>query len=241
MKPEKYFLKEGYLCNDGAQTLDVAPTDRYWTSERIELSSRYQHHVYLLAAQLAKNKNYSTAMDLGCGPGTKAKTILSPAFKKLILIDQQSSRKIVEQVIPQATFISADLEKCDITLDQKIDLIICADVVEHLYNPLPCLKFALNSIKPDGLVIFSTPERDYLRGKDCMNSPHSSHVREWNTEEFKQLLEYSGFKILRQLHLPPQKLSRIEDLMRILLQRYLKRSSWRSCQVAICRTNDAIT
>jgi len=238
MNQDNYFIKEDYLCNTEAQSLDVAPTDSYWTPERIELSSRYQHHVYLLAAKMAKKNDYTTAMDLGCGPGTKAKSILAHAFKKLILIDQKSSKNIVEKIIPEAIFIGANLEECDIALNQKVDLIICADVVEHLNNPLPCLRFALNTIKPDGLVIFSTPERDILRGQDCMTSPHPSHVREWNSEEFKMLLEFSGFNVLRQIHFPPEKLTGTEELKRLLLQRFIKRSSWQACQVAICSKSD---
>ena len=52
-----------------------------------------------------------------------------------------------------------------------------------------------NVAKKDTEIIFSTPERDLKRGKDCMGSNKPEHVREWNQKEFTKLMESFGFEI----------------------------------------------
>jgi SAM-dependent methyltransferase len=234
-----FFVKEGYHCNTQAQTFIIDQEDEYWTPNRIRISLRYQHYVYSLAARLARRRRFETGMDLGCGTGIKARDILSKHLRHLVLVDQPSSEIAVREMIADVVFISTDLEKCDLVVDKKMDLIVCADVLEHLHDPLPCLRFARNCLKPSGIAVFSTPERDILRGPSCMSSPHPSHVREWNTAEFRQLLEFSGFIVLKQLHLPPEKLSKFADLIRICFQRAVKKQPlWSGCQVAVCCKRD---
>jgi hypothetical protein len=46
-------------------------------------------------------------------------------------------------------------------------------------------------------VIFSTPERDLTGGESDNGPPENPcHVREWNFEEFKALLEWAGFELI---------------------------------------------
>jgi len=233
-RTKDFFIKDGYVPNLSAKTLDIEPSDRYWTDERIEYSARYQHHVYVSAARIAAQKQYQVGLDLGCGPGTKAARILSKVLPEMILVDQPSSAELAKKTLPGAKFVSADLETCAFVLDAQIDLIICADVVEHLVDPLPCINFARDHLAATGTAIFSTPERDILRGPDCMTSPHPAHVREWNAAEFRALLEHSGFRILRHMTVPMERLSRLEEVARLSLDRILRLQRWHSSQVAIC-------
>lgn len=234
VRSDNFFIKQGYVFNQAAKTLDTGPADQYWTSERIEYAARYQHHVYLLAARIATRRHYRVGMDLGCGPGTKAARILQESLAEIILVDQPSSAALAESSLPGARFIGTNLERCEVVLEEPVDLIVCADVVEHLFDPMPCIRFARDSLKASGLAVFSTPERDILRGADCMMSPHSAHVREWNTGEFRALLEHSGFRIVGHLTLPGQRLSPLEEVARLSLGRMLGLARWHSCQVAVC-------
>lgn len=214
--------------------MDDNGSEDYWTNERIELSALYQYYVYLLAYKLAKKNNYLSVLDIGCGPGTKADRILSRHFSDIILIDQPNCYSLVKKTLPNAEFIGTDLEHCSIKLKNKVDMIVCADVLEHLHNPFNCLKFAYENLKPSGLALFSTPERDFLRGSDCMTSPHPTHVREWNADEFQKFLDYSGFRVIKQIMLPVKKLQLIEEMFRIAFCSFINLPKWSSCQVAVC-------
>lgn len=231
---DNFFIKSGYRCNENALTYEAEDTDKFWTDERLQTSSKFQYYVYLLAAKLAKKNGFKRAIDIGCGPATKTKSILAPVINEIVLIDQPNCEVLTKNIFPQAHFISANLEECDVKLSHTSDLIICADVLEHLFNPIPCLKFALDHLSQSGIAIFSTPERDILRGTDCMTSPHAAHVREWNQFEFKQLLQYSGFKVIEQKFFPAAKLSYQEEILCNLSRGLFAPSHWKSCQVAIC-------
>lgn len=240
---ESFFVKSGYIPNEKKIFLKEE-VQNYWTEERIlSLQNiQYQYYVYTLAAKIAKRKKLLYFMDVGSGPATKAKEIISPLVKEAVLIDQSECKPLVQKLYPEARFITADLEVCDVDFEYLADLLICADVLEHLSNPYPCLKFSYNHLAPSGFAIFSTPERDILRGTDCNVSPHQDHVREWNQSEFKQLLEYSGFTVIEQTFLPAAKLPVFEDLLWKLSPKLIMPTDWKSCQVAICqKTKQSIT
>ena len=67
------------------------------------------------------------------------------------------------------------------------DLIICADVIEHVKDPLELLQ-QLKHMKFE-LLFLSTPERGLVRGAVDYGPPdNDSHVREWNAAEFREFL-----------------------------------------------------
>lgn len=234
---DNFFIKPGYQCNKAAFTYELDDS-KYWTNERIKSSNSYQYYVYTLASEIIKKNEIRHIMDVGSGPAIKTRKLLSPFVDSAILIDQPNCAPLVDRFYPEAKFVGSNLEVCDVDLEDKVDLLICADVLEHLYNPLPCLEFSFEHILPSGFAVFSTPERDILRGENCMISAHSAHVREWNLDEFKKLLEYVGFSVVEQLLLPAAKMHYVEELVWKFFGAsgsITKQRHWKSCQVAICR------
>jgi predicted TPR repeat methyltransferase len=232
---DTYFVKEGYQINDNAKTFESAEKGEYWTPGRIQSVVNFQFDVYKYAARAVKKNGLKSGLDLGCGPATKARDILLPVLRDLHLIDQPNCKEIAKATIPTANFIGVNLENFNLNLDKRFDIIVCADVLEHLANPLPCLKFAYDHLSSNSIAIFSTPERDILRGPDCTTSPHQAHVREWSEPEFRKLLEFAGFKVVKQKLLPPKRLNPLEDIARLTTFNLIKLKRWTSCQMAICR------
>jgi SAM-dependent methyltransferase len=236
--PDNFFIKPGYRFNENSSTYNYDENnDNYWTDERIQNADKFQYHVYLLAAKIAKDSGFKNFMDIGSGPATKAKKILAPIVKDAVLLDQPSCEPLVRKIYPESRFVATNLETSNIKLSFSADLLVCADVLEHLFNPLPCLELCYNHLSSSGVAVFSTPERDILRGPDCNTSPHPAHVREWNRSEFKQLLEYSGFDVVEQILLPAARMHFFEELVWKLNKKsgIFWRVHWKSCQVAICK------
>jgi predicted TPR repeat methyltransferase len=153
---------------------------------------------------------------------------------EIYLIDQPNCEVIAKKTIPSSVFIGVNFEYLNLKLDKKFDIIICADVLEHLINPWPCLEFTYNHLSDNGIVIFSTPDRDILRGISCTTSPHNAHVREWNMDEFRKLLEFGHFNIINHKLIPPKRLSPVEDFLRYFLSKIFTVKRWSSCQIAVC-------
>jgi hypothetical protein len=148
----------------------------------------WQREVYKLAASIAKNRGYSSVIDLGCGSAFKLNKYLG--FCKTTGIETTKTYQWLKEKYPQQQWIS--FEETDAEQLQS-DLVICADVIEHIENPDMLLKF-IRSINTK-LLIISTPERDKKLGKKDIGPPENPHhYREWNADEFRKYI--SGWFII---------------------------------------------
>lgn len=228
-----YCIKPTYHPRSKAVSLDTPDAPPYWTPNRIRLSLLYQYDVYALAQRLMRTGALKTVLDVGSGPGMKSKELLLPFADRLVLIDQPSTRKTATQNNPSAKFVGADLENPAVRLSEKFDLVVCSDVVEHLANPNPCMKFIFDHLTDSGVAVLSTPERDIVRGPDCDRSPNEDHVREWNSAEFAKYVSSQGFRIIDQLLLSQMRLSWYERILRRFVGWSTRSAKWHGCQTLI--------
>jgi hypothetical protein len=169
----------------------------------------------------------STVLDVGAGYPAKIGMV---AETSTTLLDQLTPQPIVQRDFPNAEFVADDLEHPSRRNGRTFDLVICADVVEHLIDPDPCMKIIRSATRR--FAILSTPERDIVRGTDCMHSPKEEHVREWNAREFRRYVESHGFQIVQQRLLPQGRLRPIELGWARLLR--IRTPRWSGCQAVLC-------
>lgn len=238
MSPDdrRYCIKPGYQPNLAPEGFAASAEPSYWTPERIPLAARYQYDVYRIAADLMRGPGVSSVLDVGCGPPVKLSSLLPAKPLALHLVDQAQSAPLAAQLLPAATFTAANLETVDLDLGRRFDLVICADVIEHLRDPDPCLRFIRRHLSPGGVLLISTPERDILRGRDCRSCPHPMHVREWNREEFARFLQSRDWQVVSHRNLPQQRTAALIRLLGALLDRFGHAPKWYSCQLAVCRS-----
>jgi len=187
-----FLLKNGYIAR---------PNPDYFIDEPEGIT--WQPDVYPLAADLAVKIGSNKIVDIGCGRALKlAKLHTRYPDWDFIGIDYGENITWCKEHRRFGTWIEADLESGKTLGKGKLAVenstLICSDVIEHLVNPLPLLRLIRNLLRQGAAaVIFSTPERDLTRGKTDHGPPcNSCHVREWNLEEFKALLEWAGFKLI---------------------------------------------
>jgi SAM-dependent methyltransferase len=230
---DRYCIKDGYLSLTERQSFGGEGSDAYWTPERLALSRRYQYYVYVMARRLMSGQGRTSLMDVGCGPALKVRDLIAPHCSDLVLVDQPAAEGLVRQSL-DCPFVAADLDANDIDLGRKFDVIVCADVVEHLQDPARCLASIRRHLGSRSIALISTPERDCLYGKDCMRSMHPDHVREWNAEEFRRYLATQGFRVVRTLLYPQIRIAWPEFILSRFLAPLIRTSTWSSCQLAVC-------
>lgn len=72
----------------------------------------------------------------------------------------------------------------------------CADVVEHLMNPVPLLTVLSIWLKTARVAVLSTPARDAYYPDTHVGPPeNAAHVREWSRVELVDYLQSFGFVI----------------------------------------------
>lgn len=206
--PENYFLPSGYRQQAAALTRDQATPQygdgaEYWNADRIASSARYQWHVYAWAAHLLQTRGLRSVLDIGCGPGVKLARLIAPLCNDVRGIDQDSAVAAARRLGSPGEYRVVDLDNCrTVKADRPFDLIICADVIEHLLNPDPAMAMIARFCGPRSLVLLSTPDRARLRGRACMASPKPEHVREWSTPEFLRFIDSRGFAVVEHRLLP---------------------------------------
>lgn len=183
---ERYCIKPGYAIN---------PEPRPYR-DTLEDAGRYQVEVYRHAGRLALQREARSVLDVGCGLATKLVEYIAPCCPDITGIDTDETIAQCRERFPSRSWLAADIEAPALALHRRYDLIVSADVIEHLLNPDRLLDLIRAASHEATTVVLSTPDRDRRRGPDDMGPPGNwSHVREWNVEEFRAYLESRGFRV----------------------------------------------
>lgn len=169
LQPEARFgIKSGYHHATQAEDFNAVGAGEEWQKE-----------VYELAAERAHKAGMRSVIDIGCGTGFK----LLKHFESLQTtgIEVEPTYTWLRDTYPARHWLrfgSFDPAKLE------ADLLICADVIEHLANPDDLMAF-IGKIRFQTLVL-STPERNAVAGTSDFGPPENTcHFREWNAVEFR--------------------------------------------------------
>lgn len=194
MDKNNYFIKQGYRRNiqQGKNTFYDGIQDD------VKQSLISQWRVYEYAKKVIREHNLKSVLDIGCGVGTKLEKLILPVCKNITGIDEHDTISWCKGHYRWGEWHVDNLEKPQLKLEKKYDLIICVDVIEHLIHPEILLEMIKGYSKPETIIILSTPDRDVIYGKKHMGAPPNlKHYQEWNKEEFRKYIEYSGFEIIK--------------------------------------------
>lgn len=235
--PEFYCLPPGYIQHRINYTVDVNRKDvgEYWTPERIEASGRFQYHVYRWAARLVTRLKLKSVLDIGCGVGAKLAGHIAPVCGDIWGFDQPSAVARARVRCPRGAFHVIDLDRPGFKPSRTFDLIICADVIEHLLDPDPVMQLIRGFAHEKTLVMMSTPDRPRVRGRASMGGEKREHVREWSQQEFARFLRTRGLEPLRTRLYPqddanPRRLLAADEAFRC----GKAGTSELSCQAVLC-------
>lgn len=82
-----------------------------------------------------------------------------------------------------------------------MDMVFATDVLEHVIDANPCIKEVYRILKPRGLFVLTTPNREelkYVLCPDCHAIFHpDQHLRNFNELSISKLLIDNGFKIVK--------------------------------------------
>ena len=149
------------------------------------LRDQHQLEVYLHALGLMKKHGMRTVVDLGCGSAYKLMTYLSDY--DTVGLELPPTVEHLRQQYPDRSWNVCDFNR---PTDIDADVLICADVIEHLADPDELMRF-ITSCTYRFLVI-STPDRSLLYRpwqRGYYGPPRNrAHVREWTFREFRRYL-----------------------------------------------------
>lgn len=223
---ENYFIKTGYQCNMDSQGRTI-----FSYIDNVVHSSAYQVAVYTTAQALIHQYQLQSVLDIGCGVGKKLEKFIYPICEDITGIDAESSIRYCKTKYHFGDWRVDDIENSQLSLHRQYDLIIAADVIEHLINPDKLLDYIKRYSHPNTIILISTPERDAVRGKAHFGPPKNVyHVREWNMVELDHYLRSRNFVVLKKTLVDA-----VTGFALVKLLRPFRPS--KTCQLFVCRVN----
>jgi len=163
----------------------------------------FSSHVLLIASLPAQGEG-KRVLDVGCGNGYLGKIFTERGFE-VTGIEQRGGTN--ERFPPTVKLVEANLENGLPELDGKFDYIICADVLEHLRDPLSLLKQIQGRLAPGGVLVASLPNSGNLYFRLVVLSGRfpqhkkglfdRTHLRFYTWDGWCELLREGGFTIER--------------------------------------------
>jgi len=161
-----------------------------WTGERLETNiyneTSIEHlHRYALAIELSHNKKI---LDIASGEGYGSNLLAKGASHVTgVDIDAGVIQEAIEKYKRQnLDFITGTVENIP-AADKQFDVVVSFETLEHITNHDRMISEVKRVLRPDGLIIISTPNKKNYSDKHSYKNPF--HLKELYPEEFGDLLK----------------------------------------------------
>ena len=175
-------------------------------------SNPEHHHAYLIAPLLElivqkalPSSSTLRILDLGCGNGHLSYLIAQQGYEVVGIDDSESGIKFARLSYPNCQFIQSSIYDLsgNNDLETSFDVVISAEVIEHLLYPKELVRAAKKCLKPNGRLILTTPYHGYLKNLVLALSGKldrhftvlwdGGHVKFFSVDTLKTMLESEGF------------------------------------------------
>jgi 2-polyprenyl-3-methyl-5-hydroxy-6-metoxy-1,4-benzoquinol methylase len=153
-------------------------------------------------------------LEIGCSAGATG-LALKQKFQGIEYVGvepDEGAAKIAQTRLDRV--ICSDIEKVQLDTfgltKEYFDLIICADVLEHLYDPWKILFALRNNLVPDGRILASIPNIQHISIINNLLNGHwtyskyglldATHIRFFTLSEITKMFSDTGYKMIQLSH-----------------------------------------
>lgn len=173
------------MSSSNVGSTQVAPySGERFDPQHANALAHYDHHARYQFVM--RSLGGGRLLDVGCGLGVSSAT-LAPAFDSVLGIDADAS------AIAEANRARARAGLSFKTVDEylrspgeQFDVVTCLEVIEHTTAQKELLELLKRAVKPGGVVVVTTPNRQWTQLKKISNP---FHVKELLADEFYGLVE----------------------------------------------------
>ncbi len=169
-----------------------------------------------VAQMVGKNKQ---VLEIGPGPGSITKVLRSAGSCRVTAVELDG--EAIGKLTPYCdTIIQADLNSGDwqhlLTDAGRFDVVVAADVLEHLYDPWSTLQKMVPFLNPDGYLVISLPHAGHASVMSCLINgdfeyrEHGlldrTHIRFFGLKNIEALFAQANLKIIEARYVikPPE-------------------------------------
>ena len=176
------------------------------SSNVMRASYRFKFNEYSSHSKLREvlqNISKSKILDLGCADGQLSEVAASLGHE-VTAVDIEEAPKFTNQI----TFFQSDLENgLPNNLTGKFDVVLCADVLEHLRKPDILLFKLLPRLSDNGMILVSIPNFGHWYPRirtfigrfdyDARGILDQTHLRFFTRNSFTKMATKAGYKVKR--------------------------------------------
>ncbi len=183
-----------------------APTPYEYGWKTLAQPYNYSYLAPLVCA-LGQSLGARKVLDVGAGNGYALPTWLKQGWEVCAMEPDLEGYKIAK------TVGGVDVRQLGVGQElpeewrKAFDMVICMEVVEHLFDPHQLVQTACDALQDDGYAIISTPYHGYLKNLalslfDKWDFHHhplrvGGHIKFWSKPTCRALFEKGGFKAVR--------------------------------------------
>lgn len=179
----------------------VLPTVSYgWTVG----GASQPHHTYGLNAILkVLPQSPCNILDVGCGNGYITGKISELGHHVIGIDSSADGIEIARKMTPHVRFETHSAYEEITSIARDLDVILAAEVVEHLFAPRLFFENAYRALKPGGSLILSVPYHGYFKnlGLSVFNlwdrhlgvSWEGGHIKFFSRRTLQEMLKEAGF------------------------------------------------
>lgn len=132
--------------------------------------------------------------DIGCGKGDLLSAFHDKGVKKLIGIEASA---IDSEYMRSKPFDVIQSDICTFTTDEKLDIITCTHVLEHILDPIRALKNIYANLNEDGYVYIEVPNAGIINHQSfTICATAFEHINFFTPYQLATILKSIGFSII---------------------------------------------
>ena len=153
--------------------------------DKSDLKTEAEHlHRYLSISNMVEGKS---VVDLGCGHGYGSQILINyESYIGIDIDDEVIQRNSSHLSSSSARFLTESADELSIP-SQSIDVVVCFEMIEHVQDPKKVLSEAKRVLKPNGILISSTPDKSNYNVSRLV--PNEFHLKELEKTEYQQYLD----------------------------------------------------
>lgn len=172
---------------------------------RYDVQNREPEEAPMLLASLVPQG--ARVLDVGCGTGCNSNLIRETRGAEVVGIEPQVERARLAQrsgMVVHVGFLTADL----LPKLGQFDVVMFADVLEHVANPGHLVRIAAQALRPEGSLVISVPNAAHwsvrtqmLRGNfeyEQYGIMDATHLRWFTQTSLEQFLRQLGFDVVER-------------------------------------------
>lgn len=148
------------------------------------------------------NSPTDSLLEVGAGFGTFCEELLSrKVFKRIVAVEP--SPTLAETCRKRGVeTIELPIEQVNLKENEKFDVVVNFEVIEHLFSPADFIQQCKRQMKPGALFVVSCPNGqgfDVITLKEKSNTIDHEHLNYFNPESIQTLFKSNGFDVLEVL------------------------------------------